>query len=113
MQKTPLTNLNLYGTKDVTVHWETPYDISDLYVFYNCDLSNATLHVPAGSVDTYKAAEGWKEFGNIVALSNGDDAIEEITLDQQSDLIYNLDGVKVDNNYRGISIRNGKKVLVK
>lgn len=42
-----------------------------------------------------------------------DDAIEGITLDQQSDLIYNLDGVKVDNNYRGISIRNGKKILVK
>lgn len=99
--------------KDVTVHWETPYNISELKLFKDCDLSDATLHVPAGSADAYKAAEGWKEFGNIVAITNGDDAIEEITLDQQSDLIYNLDGVKVDNNYRGISIRNGKKVLVK
>ena len=31
---------------------------------------NATLHVPAGSVDAYKAVEPWSKFKNIVAISN-------------------------------------------
>ena len=29
---------------------------------------NATLRVPAESVEAYKAAEGWKDFKNIVAM---------------------------------------------
>lgn len=36
--------------------------------FDNVPLSKVTLHVSASSVDAYKAAGGWSEFGNIVAL---------------------------------------------
>jgi hypothetical protein len=36
-------------------------------VFYGIDISNLTLKVPAGSVDYYKAAPVWSEFGNIIA----------------------------------------------
>jgi hypothetical protein len=31
-----------------------------------------TLHVPSVSINSYKKAYGWKDFGNIVALKNGD-----------------------------------------
>jgi hypothetical protein len=34
------------------------------------DLKNATLYVPEESVEKYKAAEGWKDFGTIKALIN-------------------------------------------
>ena len=42
---------------------ETYYD-----AFENTDIGNATLHVPAGSVEAYAAAEPWSGFGEIVAL---------------------------------------------
>jgi hypothetical protein len=45
-----------------------PQDISGKDVFLNVDLSKATLYVPAESVETYKAAEGWKAFGKIVPI---------------------------------------------
>ena len=45
-------------------------------------IATATLHVPAGSIDAYKEAVPWKNFGNIVALAenkgdlNGDFKID-------------------------------------
>ena len=37
-------------------------------VFYGSDIANATLHVPAGSVSAYQAAEPWNQFGTIVGI---------------------------------------------
>jgi hypothetical protein len=59
---TSVTNLN-----------QEPQNI-DSDVFYYVDLKKATLYVPVGSVDRYKAAEVWKEFGMIIPV--GTDAIE-------------------------------------
>lgn len=39
--------------------------------------------------------------------------IEDIESDKQTGITYNLSGQKVDNGYRGIVIRNGKKVIKK
>lgn len=36
--------------------------------FWDSSISSATLHVPASSVDAYKAAEPWKYFKSIVAI---------------------------------------------
>jgi hypothetical protein len=60
---TSVTNLN-----------PEPQDIDGGYVFYDVYITKATLYVPAESVESYKAAEVWKEFGKIVAV--GTDAIE-------------------------------------
>lgn len=40
-------------------------------------------------------------------------SIEEVTLDQQSDedIIYNLYGIRVNADYKGIVIKNGKKMI--
>ena len=69
------------------------------YAFYNCNsmkdvycyavdvpsaksnsfdskLENVTLHVPAASLEAYKAADPWSRFGNIVAI----DDVDEITI---------------------------------
>lgn len=40
-------------------------------------------------------------------------SLEEDTDDSASDAIYNLNGQKVDSSYKGIVIRNGKKIMVK
>ena len=37
-------------------------------VFSNTPIASATLHVPANSIDKYKATYPWSEFGNIVAM---------------------------------------------
>ena len=38
------------------------------FSFEDFPISSATLHVPAGSLEKYKAASPWSSFGNIVAL---------------------------------------------
>ena len=48
------------------------------YVFEDMPLSEATLYVPAQSLDDYKAAEQWKEFGTILPIEG--ESEEEIEL---------------------------------
>ncbi|MDR1023033.1 MAG: leucine-rich repeat protein [Prevotellaceae bacterium] len=45
----------------------TPQNISG-GVFTGTSISSGTLRVPVGSVNAYKAADGWKNFKNIVAM---------------------------------------------
>ena len=40
------------------------------YAFSGSPIADATLHVPAASIDSYKATAPWSGFGNIVGLSN-------------------------------------------
>lgn len=47
-----------------------PTDISD-YTFYGAKLSDAVLYVPAESVTAYQAADVWKDFGAILADTQG------------------------------------------
>lgn len=58
----------LYGCNpvpDVCCLSPTPLRLSQ-YVFAQTDLSQATLHVPAGCRQAYLSMPGWKDFGNIV-----------------------------------------------
>jgi len=56
------------GLTSVTNFANTPQEIGS-YVFDNVDKSTCVLYVPAGSVSAYKSAEGWKEFTNILPIS--------------------------------------------
>ena len=42
-----------------------------IYVFEHVHQGTATLYVPAGSVDAYKAASQWKDFGTIRGILSG------------------------------------------
>lgn len=46
-------------------------DVPDtgINTFEGLPIASATLHVPAGSVDSYKAVSPWNEFGNIVEMA--------------------------------------------
>ncbi len=46
------------------------------YVFYNMPVSEATLYVPAESLDDYKAAEQWNEFGTILPIEETPTGVE-------------------------------------
>ena len=55
------------GLRHVYCHAVNPPS-RDYTVFYNTPISSATLHVPAESLDAYKATSPWSRFGSIVAL---------------------------------------------
>ncbi|MDR2804423.1 MAG: leucine-rich repeat protein, partial [Dysgonamonadaceae bacterium] len=73
-----------YNLTSVTNLNSTPQDINDLFVFLDVDLSKATLYVPAGSVEAYKAAEVWKNFGIIGTYDDEnvqvDPAVHSVTI---------------------------------
>ena len=65
------------------------HSLTDLYCYaekvptasysFDSPVSIATLHVPAASIDAYKAADPWKAFGTIVALTPEETGVESIT----------------------------------
>jgi len=54
------------------------------FSFEDFPISSATLHVPAGSVEKYKATSPWSSFGNIVALP----AVANEYIDPQTNVVY-------------------------
>ena len=76
------------GLTSVTNYASTPQNIAP-YVFDEVNKSACTLYVPEESVAAYKAADVWKEFGNIVGVDvPGEDPVETIPGDYS---IYYVD----------------------
>lgn len=63
---------NCTGLTSVTVEWTNPLAIESS-IFENVDKSACTLYVPVGTKEAYENAEGWKEFENIVEISEEPD----------------------------------------
>lgn len=55
---------------NVVSHLKVPFAISGISNFYKTfsqnTFNNAILYVPIGTIDKYKATDGWKDFANIV-----------------------------------------------
>ena len=90
-------------------------------VFDNA-IANATLHVPAASIEAYSNAESWKDFKEIVALTDNDPNPTGITNVSNNmvtgERYYSLDGKRLDQPQRGLNIirmSDGatRKVIVK
>ena len=41
---------------------------TDSYVFYDSNIENATLHVPASALEAYETTKPWSSFGTIKAI---------------------------------------------
>ena len=86
-------------------------------VFEGVDKETCILYVPEGSVDVYKAAPGWKDFKNILAI--GTTGIYGIVVSNGEAFdVFSISGQKVkakatslDGLPKGIYIINGKKVI--
>ncbi|MBO4613287.1 MAG: leucine-rich repeat domain-containing protein [Bacteroidaceae bacterium] len=105
--------------KDVYCYKDEPLVNEWAFAFSN--LSESTLHVPAASVEAYKATFPWSDFGNIVPLQDGDPAptgIDAAPLDNEKmrngeNEIYDLAGQRLSKARRGVNIVNGKKYIKK
>ena len=100
---------------------ENPFTItgktSDYRTFSQNTFNNATLYVPKGTIDKYKATDGWKDFVNIV---EGDPTeIKNIETDQYEKVSYfGLDGKRIESPKTGSVVikktgQKSVKVLVK
>ena len=91
---------------------EIPYTATK--AFHESNIENATLHVPASALDSYRATAPWSEFGNIVALTDEEMGVEQLTIDNARIIIYDLHGRRVATPTKdGIYIVNGRKVVIK
>lgn len=72
----------------------------------------AIVRVPKEALEAYKADSGWGQFANLQELTSVIEAIEAETV-RESDVIYDLRGMKATGRTPGIYIINGKKVLVR
>ena len=93
---------------------QVPETIEDK-TFLDASIGEATLHVPAGSINDYMSTTPWNGFMNTVALTDDDPSEvrqivnESMTTDNQP--VYNLNGQRVNNAAKGILIKNGKKYV--
>lgn len=69
-------------------------------------IADATLHVPAALIDTYRATAPWSSFGHIVALTGGDaSGIGSICIDASETYhIFSADGKQLPALQKGLNI---------
>ena len=91
---------------------------SDYRTFSKNTFNNATLYVPNGSIDKYKATTGWMDFKNIV--EGTPTGITSITTKEETSnvSVYDLNGRRLTEPQKGINIikmsdGTTKKVFVK
>ena len=74
-----------------------------------------TLHVPAASIDSYKATAPWSSFGKVVGLTEEETGIDELKGEngKVKTAVYDLSGRRVQKAQKGIFIQNGKVVMVR
>ena len=73
------------GLTDIYTHIEDPASVTlGSSVFYNVPKTSCILHVPAGTISAYQAADQWKDFTNIVEMEPPTVLATSIELDQSA-----------------------------
>ncbi|MBQ9665754.1 MAG: leucine-rich repeat domain-containing protein [Bacteroidaceae bacterium] len=80
-----------FGLVDVYCYaFDIPQPTNTYSEFQNSSIGNATLHVPELSIDLYKSAKPWSDFGTIVALDDEDEEeSDDVELAENVDTYYN------------------------
>lgn len=108
-----IKDVYLYGTELPNWEYGSTYTYASLKGCYN-----ATLHVKPGCDMPAKIAadtDKWANFKNVVeditSVPGELTSIVHVNTSADNTAAYSLTGMKVDDNYHGIVIINGKKVL--
>ena len=80
-------------------------------VFSKLTYQEATLYVPRGTKEKYKATAGWKEFQNIEEIDVDD--IQTVEALPNSSTRYDLNGQRAALGHKGIVIENGRKIIIR
>ena len=99
----------IYRIEKVVSFVKEPFEINK--VFTQEAYKNATLYVPKGTIEKYKATNGWKDFKNIVEMDES--SIGHVEATTSAAPYYDLNGVRHSQLRKGIYIQNGKKVVIK
>ena len=104
---TSIGNSAFYGCSSLATVICKAIEVPELEsnVFSRMPLSEATLYVPAESLEDYKAAEQWKEFGTILPLDKTPNSVENI----QTTFV---NGKKLLRNNQLLILREGKTYSV-
>lgn len=105
--------LCLPSLKELICHVKTPIVMNATNPFgcgeKGINLKECTLRVPAESVEAYKSANYWKDFGQILPIEETGIAAAEA--EAESGKAYDLLGRQASG--KGVRIVNGKKMLVR
>ena len=90
---------------------QEPFAITtSVFPHLTCDIGK--LYIPYGTMEKYKATDGWKEF--LWMKENAPTDIDNVKAEDKSDNIYyDLKGNRLDAPKRGLNIINGKKYVIK
>ena len=83
--------------------------------FWNSYVDYSTLHVPQSSIDTFKKAFSWQDFGTIVALTEEDTAVKPFFKEKDEKEYYTIGGMSVNRLQKGVNIirmKDGKTIKV-
>ena len=82
-------------------------------------IGSTILHVPSASVNAYITNDPWINFKDIIALTDSDPKPDATGVDvvwkteDNKAIIYDLNGVRLNEPKKGINIVNGKKYMIK
>lgn len=101
-----------YKLETLTLYNLTPPNASSYY-FNGNQYENVNVYVPIGSLEAYQQADVWKDF---LCLQEKDlTGIETVVTDGNNtdNVIYDMQGRRLDAPKAGLNIINGKKVMIR
>lgn len=76
------------------------------------DVKNSRLYVPESSVALYRGAEGWKEFGHIIAIEDATGIGAPERGANRPKKVYDAAGHRLPAPRKGLNIVGGRKVVL-
>jgi hypothetical protein len=97
------------GLATLTSLIEEPFEVDKIC---NLDAYQTTLYVPAGTIEKYRATPDWNQFAEIQELSINKVGAVSSASEQCPDILFNLQGRRLNGQpQHGIYIKNKKKYM--
>ena len=94
---------NCIGLVSISVNWKTPLKI-DSNIFEKLDKKTCVLYVPQGTLQDYRLADVWGDFGNIVEYDvTGIDNVKTSTAAKEVSR-YSVNGQRLSAPTKGLNI---------